>query len=93
MANQLFSISAELFFKVQNSEYFGGNGTVGYISVKFNEVQGVEMMSDEFIQQQIVFNAQMFEVKPEDITLISKDEYDASAEDEDNDDICECDLG
>lgn len=50
--NPLVSITATLYFEVKNAAIFGGEGSVGYTSAAFSDVQHIEALDDDFITAQ-----------------------------------------
>ncbi len=78
--NPLVSITATLYFEVKNADVFGGEGSVGYTSVAFSDVAHLESLTDEFINNQRGVTAKMLSVLADDVTLISKEAYEAATE-------------
>ena len=73
--NPLVSITATLYFEVKNSPMFGGEGSVGYTSAAFSDVQHIENLDDDFITAQKKITCKMLGVSVDDISLISKEAY------------------
>ncbi len=82
--NPLVSITATLYFEVKNAAVFGGEGSVGYTSTAFSDVVHPENLTDEFINNQREITAKMLSVSTDDVTLISKETYEAATEGPDN---------
>lgn len=78
--NPLVSITATLYFEVKNAAIFGGEGSVGYTSDAFYDVAHPENLTDEFISNQREVTAKMLSVSADDVTLISKEAYEAATE-------------
>lgn len=81
--NPLVSITATLYFEVKNAEIFGGEGSVGYTSVAFSDVVHLENLTDDFINNQRAVSAKLLSVSADDVTLISKADYEAATEEPD----------
>lgn len=84
MINPLVSINVTLYFEVKNAAIFGGEGSVGYTSAAFGDVQSIENLTEDFISGQKKITAKMLGVSLDDIDLISKDAYEAATNDPDN---------
>ena len=83
--NPLIEVDVTLYFEVSNSEMYGGQGTVGYSSLKYGGIKNLEAVDDSFVRENIHSVAQMMKVTAEDVRLISKEEYDLKTEDENED--------
>lgn len=82
-------ITAQFFFRVQNSAMYGGSGTTGYAATKLEGVENVEKLADPVtIQGQIKAVANMLKVSPDEVELISKADYDLATEGPDDDEDC-----
>ncbi|MEY8317727.1 hypothetical protein AALB19_10505 [Oscillospiraceae bacterium 50-58] len=86
MINPLVSITATLYFEVKNALIFGGEGSVGYTSAAFADVQNIENLTEDFISGQKKITAKILGVSVDDISLISKDAYEAATNDPDDPD-------
>lgn len=81
-------ITVRLYFKILDSEVYGGDGSVGYSEfsvegdVKNNKENNNRTvnLSDDFIKEQIRFMAHISNVPVENVKLISKEEYEANTE-------------
>lgn len=78
--NPLVSITATLFFEIKNAAIFGGEGSVGYTSATFADIQHIENLTEDFISGQKKITAKMLGVSVDDISLISKEAYEAATE-------------
>lgn len=78
--NPLVSITATLYFEIKNAPIFGGEGSVGYTSVAFSDVQHIENLNDDFIMAQKKVTGKMLNVSADDISLISKEAYTTATE-------------
>lgn len=77
-------IIVRLYFKILDSEVYGGDGSVGYSEFSVegdveNDNRTVNL-SDDFIKEQIHFMAHISNVPVEKVKLISKEEYEANTE-------------
>lgn len=80
--NPLIKVDASLYFKVSNSEAFGGKGSTGY-GTATTECEIIEV-TDSFVPKMLEKAANKLNVRTKDVQLISKEEYDkAIAKDED----------
>lgn len=84
--NPLVSITATLYFEVKNAAIFGGEGSVGYTSAAFSDVQHIENLTEDFISGQKKITAKMLDVSVDDISLISKEDYTTATEGPDGED-------
>lgn len=78
--NPLVSITATLYFEVKNAAIFGGEGSVGYTSAAFSDVQHIENLTEDFIMAQKKVTGKMLNVSADDISLISKEAYTTATE-------------
>ena len=84
--NPFVSISATLYFEIKNAAIFGGEGSVGYTSAAFSDVQHIENLDDDFITAQKKITGKMLGVSVDDISLISKEAYMTATEGPDGED-------
>lgn len=84
--NPLVSITATLYFEIKNAAIFGGEGSVGYTSAAFSDVQHIENLDDDFITAQKKITGKMLGVSVDDISLISKEAYMTATEGPDGED-------
>lgn len=84
--NPFVSISATLYFEIKNAAIFGGEGSIGYTSAAFSDVQHIENLDDDFITAQKKITGKMLGVSVDDISLISKEAYMTATEGPDGED-------
>ena len=84
--NPFVSITATLYFEIKNAAIFGGEGSVGYPSAAFSDVQHIENLDDDFITAQKKITGKMLGVSVDDISLISKEAYMTATEGPDGED-------
>ena len=84
--NPFVSITATLYFEIKNAAIFGGEGSVGYTSAAFSDVQHIENLDDDFITAQKKITGKMLGVSVDDISLISKEAYMTATEAPDGED-------
>lgn len=84
--NPFVSITATLYFEIKNAAIFGGEGSVGYTSAAFSDVQHIENLDDDFITAQKKITGKMLGVSVDDISLISKEAYMTATEGPDGED-------
>ena len=77
MMNPLCFVTITLHFEIRNSEMYGGNGSVGYSASSFQGVAHPEQADDSFVEAQRRITAKLLNVPVEDVTVITKDAYDA----------------
>ena len=82
--NPFLHIEASLHFEVRDSEVFGGEGSVGYAMSRWCGVHDIEQLTDELIDNTLRSFAGMLSVPVENVRVISKEEYDAATEDEED---------
>ena len=75
--NPLVDVTVSLYFKIKNSEMYGGEGSIGYVKVSYYESKTPENVDEEFINTQIEIIMMDLRVGKEDIRLISKEEYES----------------
>lgn len=73
---ELIHITASLYFRISDSELYGGIGSVGYSEITLECDYHTINISDDYIKDQIENIAKLTEVPIEKIKVISKDEYD-----------------
>jgi len=82
--NNLINIDITLYFRILNSEMYGGKGTEGYSQIKYGEVKNLEIIDDAFVERQKGIQAEMLKVSTDDVMLISKEDYDIATNDEED---------
>lgn len=85
MMNPLCFVTITLHFEIRNSEMYGGNGSVGYFASSFQGVAHPEQADDSFVEAQRRITAKLLSVPVEDVTVITKDAYDAATEEPEDD--------
>lgn len=83
---ELVNIAVKFYYEISDSELYGGIGSIGYVKSELEQVGNLEAMSEEFLQQTCRDMANVLHVSPEKVRMISKEEYDANAEEDDEDD-------
>lgn len=81
--NPLVFLSISLRFEIKDAEMFGGKGSVGYSAVTVGGITDTAPITDEFIESKVKATADFFEVPKDAVKLISKEEYDFEAGEED----------
>ena len=86
----MYAITVEFFFKVKNGDMYGGEGSEGYARIALDGIYPLANTHEDFEEQgEKLVNelAGTVGAKPEDIELITEEEYIAATEgDEDYDD-------
>ena len=82
--NSLVDISVNLYFEITDSYMYGGKGTVGYMGIKLGGIKDINKLTDEFVEEKRIENADIFKVPIECVKLISKEEYDRETEEEED---------
>ena len=85
MMNPLCFVTITLHFEIRNSEMYGGNGSVGYSAFSFQGVAHPEQADASFVEAQRCITAKLLSVPVEDVTVITKDAYDAATEEPEDD--------
>ena len=80
--NPLFDISVSLYFRIRNSEWYGGVGSVGYSSVKFGHVSNLDAVTDALVKGKRLETAQLCGVSEADVDVITYEEYENEAGEE-----------
>lgn len=80
----LVHIRFELYFEVKDCEVFGGVGSIGYSEHKVECDWYKVEITEEYINEQTKFMANILHVPVENLRLISKEEFDEKTEDDDN---------
>lgn len=70
---------------LKGGEKYGGNGSVGYSASSFQGVAHPEQADDSFVEAQRRITAKLLSVPVEDVTVITKDAYDAATEEPEDD--------
>lgn len=84
--NSYFSIDVSLHFEVKDSEIYGGPGSIGYAACKWHNVKDITKIDDELIKKTVKDYAEMLQVTVDNIKVITKEEYDAMTNDDDDGD-------
>lgn len=84
MMNPMCFITITLHFEIKNAAIYGGVGSVGYSCVSFKGVDKPENADDAFVEQQRKITANLLGVSAEDVTVITKEAYDAATEEPDD---------
>ena len=87
MNHQLVNLDATLCFEVKNSEMFGGEGSIGYASTVYRGLTLPDELFDKIfdksdIQKLVARVAKELGINPEDVKLITKEEYDRETADD-----------
>lgn len=85
MMNPLCFVTITLHFEIRNSEMFGGSGSVWYSASSFQGSVHPEQADDSFVEAQRRITAKLFNVPVEDVTVITKEVYDAATEEPEDD--------
>ena len=82
-----FEIKASLYFRVHDSEWYGGQGSVGYAKQSFTLTPeaNLDSFSDDVADGLRADNAKMLGVPPEKLEYITADEYECETEEDDED--------
>ena len=73
--NPLVHVDITLFFKIKDSAIYGGLGSIGYTEAHFGGVGRIDKVNDVFIERQLKLQADFHQVPFENVSLISKEEY------------------
>lgn len=86
MSDKIY-LSASIYFKVFDSSFYGGKGSVGFVEASFHEIQKPEGLTNDFAERQREIVAKTLRVPVENVHFITKAEYQmATEEDGDFDD-------
>lgn len=85
MMNPMCFITITLHFEIKNAAIYGGAGSVGYSCMSFKGVDKPENADDAFVEQQRKVTANLLGVSVEDVTVITKESYDAATEEPEED--------
>lgn len=80
MLNPLCYVVVTIYFEIRNAAVYGGPGSVGYSSITLNGVGRPEEIDDSCVEAQRQAVAKLLGVPTEDVTVITKDAYDAATE-------------
>lgn len=80
--NELINVTVNIYFKVHDSEIWGGQGSVGYTKISYNECRNIRLdnLNDDFINRQIETVANATGVDKSCVYLISKADYEVNSE-------------
>ena len=87
MNHQLVNLDVTLCFEIKNSELFGGEGSIGYASTVYRSLRLPDELFDKIfdesdIQKQVARVAKELRINPENVKLITKEEYDRETADD-----------
>ena len=86
MSDKIY-LYASIYFKVLDSTFYGGKGTVGFVEASFGEINNSEKLTDDLAERQREIVAKTLRVPIENVHFITKAEYQmATEEDGDFDD-------
>lgn len=86
MSDKIY-LYASIYFKVLDSTFYGGKGTVGFVEASFGEIYNSEGLTDDLAERQREIVAKTLRVSVENVHFITKAEYQmATEEDGDFDD-------
>ena len=83
----MYAITVEFFFKVKNGDLYGGEGSEGYARIALDGIYPLANTHEEFeAQGKKLINeiAATTGAKPEDIELITEEEYSAATEEDED---------
>lgn len=80
-------ITAEMFYEIKNSEMYGGEGSIGYAKQEMGGIpfENHDKLTDELLQKTCEDVARILKINPENIRMISKEEYDQNVEEDESD--------
>lgn len=86
-ADEFVYVVVELFFKIINSQVFGGEGTTGYTCLQISNVKNLDRINDiaerkRIVTTQLMKVAKFMKVDSSNVALISKEEFDENTENE-----------
>lgn len=84
--NPLFDISVTLYYRIHNSDWFGGVGSVGYSKISLGHICNAEGLDDMFLSEQRAATAGMCGIQPDDVEMIPWETYEAETAEEDETD-------
>lgn len=92
MSDKIY-LSASIYFKVLDSVFYGGKGSVGFVEAAFGEIHNSEGLTDDLAERQREIVAKTLRVSVENVQFITREEYQmATEEDGDFDDFDNYDL-
>lgn len=72
------NVKIEAYFRVCNSDTWGGHGSIGYMRMNFEGVKNIQCLSEEFIENWRQNVIKQHKVTSDDVTFITQDEYEAA---------------
>ena len=79
MSDKIY-LSASIYFKVLDSAFYGGKGSVGFAEASFGEINNSERLTDDFAERQREIVAKTLRVQVENVQFITKAEYQMATE-------------
>lgn len=73
------NVKVEVYFRVRNSETWGGIGSVGYGAMSLDGVKNTATFSAEFIENWRQMLAKRFKVPLDNVEFITQEEYKADS--------------
>lgn len=75
--NELIDVTVNIYFKVHDSEIWGGQGSVGYTQLSYDQCRNIKFdrLNDTFLSSQIRIIADSTGVNENCVCVISKEEY------------------
>lgn len=68
--DKLINVNLGFCFEIKDSEVYGGEGSVGYISIEINGVEKLEAINSEFVDGEIEYISNLLKVSKENVRLI-----------------------
>lgn len=84
--NPLFDISVAIHYRIHNSDWFGGTGSVGYTKQVFDHVHAIEATDDAFLEKHRTATAELCGVQSDDVEVIPWETYEVETAEEDETD-------
>lgn len=82
--NPLFDISVTLHFRIHNSDWFGGAGSIGYSKIALEHAHNLDAADDAYLEEQRAKTAGMCGVDTADVEIITWETYEAEMAEEDD---------
>lgn len=81
----IFDVKISLYFKVLDSDMYGGPGSVGYAAQAFDHVSALDKADDAMAERCRADMATMLGVCPENLEFIAYEEYKEATEEDPDD--------
>lgn len=79
---ELVNVSIKTYYEIEDSVMYGGEGSLGYSKIELEQCRKLENLTEEHLEAMKKDIAKMLKVPVEKVRMISQEEYEAKAVEE-----------